>query len=120
MEYSRDDVAVFKGAYFIGPVLLDSAQLVYEDSLVIDMTTQHFLFVPDYYHATLSWKGVQYKKDRILLTEAWIKGKYVNSIEVLEDTDWILINCKQHEVKDHPYNLVYFSEVRKDNKETKF
>ena len=120
VEYNREDVAVLKQAYFIGPVLLDSAQLLYEDSLVIDMTSQHSLLVEDYYHATLSWKGVQYKRDRIVLTEAWIKGKYVNSIETLENTDWILINCTQHDQKKHPYNLVYFSQVCKEDKERKF
>lgn len=120
VEYNRDDVAVLKGAYFCGPVFKDAAKIEDVDDLVMDMTEQHSIFIPDYYQAVLSWKGVEYNRDRVSLKEAWIKGKYVNSIETLEDTDWILIDCRQHDAKKHPFHLVYFSEVCKENKEKKF
>lgn len=120
VEYNRDDVAVLKGAYFEGPVLKDTAPLEADDSLVLDMTNQHMIFIPDYYQATLSWKGVDYKDDRIYLKEAYIKGKYVNSIEPLKDNDWLLIDCKEHEQKTHVFHLVYWAEVRNSEKEKKF
>jgi len=120
VEYNRDDVAVLKGAYFEGPVLKEAAQLNEEDSLVLDMTNQHMIFMPDYYQATLSWKGVDYKNDRIYFKEASIKGKHVNSIETLKDTDWLLIDCKEHEMATHVFHLVYWAEIRNSDKEKKF
>ena len=120
VEHNRDDVAVLKSAYFEGPVLQDAAQLNEEDSLVLDMTTQHMIFIPDYYQSTLRWKGVVYKDNRVYLKEASIKGRHVNSIETLRDTDWILIDCKEHEIATHIFHLVYWAEVRNSEKEKKF
>ncbi len=120
VEYNRDDVAVLKGAYFEGPVLQEAAKLNEEDSLVMDMTTQHMIFMPDYYQATFRWNGTSYKEARIYFKEASIKGKYVNSIETLKNNDWILIDCKEHEMSTHVFHLVYWAEVRNFEKEKKF
>lgn len=122
VEYSKDDTAVLKGAYFTGRVLKNAARINEEDQLVLDMTAQHLILpaMADYYQAVLKWRGVEYKEDRVCLREACIKGKYVNSLEKLEDSDWVLINCKGHEEKDHPHLLVYWAEVHKRDKERKF
>jgi hypothetical protein len=120
VEYTTDIVVDLKGAYFCGPVFKDAAKLREEDELILDMTTQHQIFIPDYYHATLCWRGVGYLEDKVLLKDAWIKGKYVNSIETLENTDWILIDCKEHEEKKHPFHLVYQAEVCKRGGESKY
>ncbi len=120
VEYNRDDMAVFKGAYFEGPVLKEAAELVEEDSLVLDMTDQHSLLVPNYYQAILQWKGLRYEDARIYLKEAHIKGKYVNSIDTLKNDDYILIDCREHEMAIHIYHLVYWAEVRKNNRGSKF
>jgi hypothetical protein len=120
VEYNRDDLAVLKGAYFEGPVLKEAIKLVEEDSLVLDMTTQHALLIPNYYQATLQWKGVAYKDAHVYLNEAYIQGRYVNSIDTLKDDDYILIDCKEHEMATHIYHLVYWAEVRKGNRESKF
>lgn len=132
VSYDKDDVAVLKGAYFSGPVLKDAVELQQEDRLTLDMTDQHLIFPPmaDFYHAVLNWKGVVYKGDKIFLKEAFIKGKYINSIETLENKDWILIDCKEHDTKkyqgrrgkrvaqgvyatNYNHSLVYWAEIRK-------
>ena len=120
VERNKEDVAVLKGAYFCGPVLEDAEKLREEDELTLDMTMQHKVFIPDYYQAVLRWKGVSYGRGKIFLKEAWIRGKYVNSIEVLENTDWLLIDCMEHEEKRHPFNLVYWAEVCKQGGESKY
>ncbi len=130
--YNRDDVAVLRGAYFSGLVLRDAVELQSEDQLTLDMTRQHLVFPPmvDFYQATLNWKGVEYKGDKIFLKEAYIKGKYINSLETLESEDWILIDCKEHDTKKmmgkrgkrvargvyetkYDHVLVYWAEVMK-------
>jgi len=120
VEYIRDDVARLKGAYFEGPVLQDSAKLNENDSLILDMTKQHMIFMPDYYQSTLRWEGVDYKDNRIYLKEVSIKGRYVNSIETLQDNDWIMIDCREHEMETHVFHLVYWAEVQNSEKEKKF
>jgi hypothetical protein len=122
VEYSEDDRAVLKGAYFTGPVLSDAAKVNDDDQLMLDMTKQHVILpaMDDYYQALLKWKGVEYKEDRIYLKEAWIKGKYINALEKLENDDWILIDCREHEEEKHPYLLVYWAEIHQKEDERKY
>jgi len=122
VEYPQDDKAVLKGAYFTGPVLSDAAQINDDDQLMLDMTKQHVILaaMDDYYQAVLKWKGVNYRDDKVFLKEVWVQGKYVNVLERLENDDWILIDCKEHEESKHPYLLVYWSEVHKKEGERKY
>lgn len=115
VEYSDEQTAVLKGAYFVGPVLKNAAKIADNDQLIVDLTQQHLLFVPDYYQALLKWGAVEYKEDKVLLKGVTIRGRYVNSLEKLTDKDWLLIDCKEHEEKKHPYHLVYWAEVRKED-----
>lgn len=122
VEYAEDDRAVLKGAYFCGAVLKDAARINDQDQLTLDMTKQHVILpaMEDYYQAVLQWKGVDYKDDKVFFKECSVKGKYVNSLEKLENEDWILIDCREHEEENHPFLLVYWSEVHKRDKERKY
>lgn len=120
VSYNDEEVASLQGAYFTGPVLKETARINENDQLTLDMTLQHRIFIPEYYQATLKWKGVEYKGDKVFLKGATIKGKYVNSIETLRNSDWLLIDCADHEEKKHPFHLVYWAEVRKIDGEEKF
>lgn len=122
VEIAEDDRAVLKGAYFTGPVLSDAAQINDDDQLTLDMTKQHAILAPmkDYYQAVLKWKGVDYKDDKVFLKEVWLRGKYVNTLEKLENDDWILIDCREHEEISHPFLLVYWAEIYKKEKERKY
>ena len=120
VKYAEDNIACLEGAYFCGPVMKEAAKINPNDQLTIDMTEQHRLFIPDYYQAVLKWKDVEYKNDRVFLKEATLKGKFVNSIEKLRKADWILIDCADHVLKKHPFHLVYWAEVRKEDGEEKF
>jgi hypothetical protein len=139
VEYNKEDVAVLKEAYFSGPVLKDAEMLQESDNLTLDMTQQHLIFPPmdGFYQAELAWKGIEYKGDKIFLKEAYIKGRYVNSIEVLEDKDWVLIDCREHDTKrmlgkqgkklapgvyqtKYNHSLVYWAEVMKEEGARKY
>lgn len=120
VEYPDEELAILKGAYFSGPVLKDAAKINDNDQLLLDMTSQHSILIPDYYHAALKWGKVEYQRDKVFLKDSTIRGKYVNSIETLEDTDWIVIDCKEHEEAKHPFHLVYWAEICKKSKEKKF
>lgn len=116
----KGEVAILDGAYFCGPVLKDTERLRENDNLTLDMTDQHLIMVPDFYQAKLSWKQVVYKDNKIFLPGVTIKGKYVNSLERLTANDWILIDCKNHDDKNHPYHLVYYAKVMKKEGECKY
>lgn len=120
VDYGQDDLARLGGAYFAGPVLKEAAKVRENDQLTLDMTPQHLIFIPDYYQAVLKWKSVTYQGNRILLKDATLQGKYVNSLQTLKNDEWILIDCADHEEKRHPFHLVYWAEVRKAAGEEKF
>lgn len=120
VSYQEDGVAVLHGAYFSGPVLKDAARINDNDQLIVDMTTQHKIFIPEYYQASLKWSAVTYKDGKVFLSNATLKGKYVNSIDTLRDSDWLLIDCANHEEKKHPFHLVYWAEVRQREGAEKF
>jgi hypothetical protein len=120
VEYNQDNEASLVEAYFTGPVLKEAAKIRENDQLTLDMTSQHSIFIPDYYQSVLMWKSVEYVPGKVLLKGATLKGKYVNSIDTLKNTDWILIDCFEHEEKKHPFHLVYWAEVRKSDGAEKF
>lgn len=139
VTYNEEEVAVLAGAYFSGPVLQEAMRLEEEDKLTLDMTKQHVVFaaMDDHYQAILNWKGVYYRGNRIFLKEAWLQGRYVNSLEMLRDTDWFLIDCAAHDIEkyegkrgkkigpgvyetNYKHPLVYWAEIHKDDKERKF
>lgn len=120
VEYIADDMISLKQAYFIGSVLKDTVKINCNDGLLLDMTYQHMIFIPEYYQVSLKWKEIQYQDDKIFLKQATIKGKHVNSIEPLNDDDFILIDCKEHDETKHAYNLVYWAEVCKQDKDKKY
>ncbi len=122
VEYNEESRVVLRDAYFTGPVLDDAAQINDDDQLTLDMTKQHVILplMEDYYQAILKWKGVDYREGKVFLKEVYLKGRYVNSLERLENDDWILIDCREHEEKNHPYLLVYWAEIHKKEKERKF
>ena len=115
----REGAAILVGAYFSGPVLKEVQKLQPNDRLTLDMTEQHKVVLPEYYQAELSWQGVEHQESKILLAGAKIVGKYVNSIDTLKNTDWILIDCYKHDPKNHPYLLVYYAAVMKQEGEEK-
>ena len=137
VTYNREDVAIFEGAYFCGPVFKDAEKLRDEDELIVDMTDQHQILIPEYYQAVLRGKGVEYERDRVFLKEAFLRGKHVNAVETLGNNDWLLIDCTAHDVQNYQgkrgkkmasggyltnytHPLVYGAEVRKATGEEKF
>ena len=79
VEYPTEDMASLKKAYFMGPVLKEAAQINPNDQLMLDMTYQHMIFVPEYYQALLQWKGVEYRDGKVFLKGTTLKGKHINS-----------------------------------------
>jgi len=115
--YKVDQEAILEGCYFSGPVLGEVWQLQQDDYIDLDFGGQYIIFVDFYYIARLSWKGVEYKADRILLSNVVLKNNNLNVIPKLNDDDYIVIDTQNHEDERHLYNLVYPSYLLKYNGE---
>jgi len=117
-EKNSDDYCRLYGAYFSGPVLKHAQKIQGGDHIRLDLTPQYTKILTSYYFVDLSWGGVEYVDDRVVLSDVALKGQFVNEISNLQDGDFILIDTSKHEEEKHIFNLVYRGSVRtKDGKE---
>ena len=103
---SKDEVRLYN-AYFSGPVLTHTAQLNQEDNITLDFSVMYHLFVPHFYLANLSWIGVDYRNDRVLLKSTVLKGEFVTKLPKLNKGDCFVIDTSKHEENLHPFHLTY-------------
>jgi hypothetical protein len=116
IRYEKE-VALFKSAWFEGPVIKNALQLQPNDKIDLDFTAQNLnvdLFLPqNFFIAKLSWKEVEYKDDKILLKGCMLSHNVGGSLKNLQDDYRILIDCSKHEEYMHRNFLVYSSWVLK-------
>lgn len=105
--YEQEGIAKLLGCYFGGPVIKEVGAMNQEDMMKLDFGDQYIVFVPYFYIATLSWKGVRRIEDRIYLDNVLLTNDNVNSVPKLNDNDYIVIDTKDHEDDKHQYSLVY-------------
>ena len=105
--YEQEGLAELKGCYLAGPALKEVEEINKEDHIDLDFTKQYVVFVPSYYVARLSWKGVKYTPERIYLDNVTLNNKHVNSVPKLEDSDLIVVDTKNHEDEKHEHHLTY-------------
>ena len=105
--YDQEGVARLFDSYFAGPVLTDVEEMNQEDKMPLDFANQYVVFIPRYYIATLSWKGVRQTPERIYLSNTILKNAYLNSVPKLKNDDYILIDTTNHVDNKHHFHLVY-------------
>jgi hypothetical protein len=98
----------FEGAYFSGPVLKQAVELNQNDHIELDFCNQTLVVVHGVYVGTFAWSGVDYKDDKILLKAAMLMyDKKLKNIPKLENTDYLVIDTRNHENEKHNYNTLY-------------
>ena len=98
----------FTGAYFSGPVLKQAAKLNDSDHINLDFCNQTMVVVNNVYVGTFAWNGVRYAKDKVLLKAAvMFYDKDIENIPKLNDTDYLVIDTRDHENEKHNYNTLY-------------
>lgn len=103
IEY-KDNVCVFKGAYFSGPVLAVSEMVESNSNIELDFYTQYFIIVNNVYIGKLSWGEVKYVSDKILLQDCTITHKSeINKVPQLKNNDMLIIDCRNHERETHDF-----------------
>lgn len=105
--YSKDGVADFKGCYFSGPILSDISSIQPNDSIKLDFGKQYSKLVSSYYIAELSWGEINITDRRIILRDAILINKHINSVPKLRNDDYIVIDTANHEDTKHPMHINY-------------
>ena len=98
----------FEGAYFSGPVLKQAVELNQSDHITLDFCRQTMVVVNGVYIGTFAWNGVEYGQDKIFLRAAvMMYDKKLKNIPKLKDTDYLVIDTRDHENEKHNYNSLY-------------
>ena len=115
--YEIEGVCKLEKAYFSGPALSIAEKINNNDSINIDFCRQYLIFTKFVYVAKLSWGDVVYNKNgTVTLKNAILShDTELNKVPKLKNTDYIVINTKDHEEAIHHFNLVYESYVINEN-----
>lgn len=107
MEYINDEEIKLSGVCFSGPVLSDAAQIKPNDNITLDFSSMYHLFIPHFYLANLSWVGVDYRNNKVLLKDVVLKGEFAIKVPKWNRGDYIVIDTSKHEERLHAFNLTY-------------
>lgn len=107
--YEQDGICKLVDAYFCGPVLNEAQQIANNDSILLDFFEQYYLVVNNVYVARLSWKEVKYNPDKTISLEGAIitHDTELNKAPKLNNSDYLVIDTKGHEVENHHFHPVY-------------
>ena len=112
IDYVRDNICIFENAYFTGPALSQAEKINGSDFIKLDFTNQYAILIPNYYTVTFHWGSVSYLHNKVALSESkFVFNKGWKKEHILNDTDYVIIDTKDHEVEKHYKNLVYYSYV---------
>lgn len=107
--YDRDGVCKLNGACFAGPALVEADKINNNDNIMLDFFHQYIILVENVYVAKLSWGEVVYNKNStITLKNAFIKhDTEINKVPKLSDTDFLILDTRNHETEIHRFNPLY-------------
>ena len=83
---------------------------------MLDFFHQYFVLTRNVYVGKLSWKKVEYKNDKVFLSEAMIThATELNRVPQLNKLDYLVIDTKGHDADEHIYRCVYKTYVVKED-----
>ena len=102
----------FTDAYFSGPVLKQAEKMNDSDHITLDFSGQTMIIVKGVYTGTFVWNGVEYGDGKIFLKAAvMLYDKDLKNIPKLNDSDYLVIDTRDHENEKHNYNALYTTYV---------
>jgi hypothetical protein len=103
------NIAFLNQTYFYGAALKRAKKLNEKDSIKLDFSQQHQIFIPNsFYIATLSWQGLRYGQDDIIeLFNCQLEHEKVGTLKNLTPEEFFIIDTYKHEERVHAKNLVY-------------
>jgi len=116
IRYINRSKAEVVNARFIGDVLKSAYKLNEVDNISIDITDQFFVASKTFHIFRFEWDGLEYSGDnRVNFKKSWFINDFGNLIKI-QDSDYLLIDTKDHDEKIHPFNINYKAKLyNKDN-----
>lgn len=106
VRYEKE-IAFLSGCFLSGPVIKELDRLNEIDYIKLDFGNSYIVFVKEFYVATFSWRGTKSVDNKILLDDVTIKNKHINSVPQLNNDDYIVIDCENHENEKHQQFMSY-------------
>lgn len=115
LNYDKDGVCLFTGAYFSGPAINNALPLQANDHIMLDFYRQYFVLVPKPYIGKFSWGEVIYKENKIFLRDSKLENTdLLNKVPKLNSNDYLVIDTENHEEAIHSFNFLYKTYVIKE------
>ena len=103
-----DNVCIFTNACFQGPVLYFAEKIESNNFMYLDFFKQYFILVDNVYIGKLSWGNVVYEGNKVKLENCVLTHESeLHKVPKLENTDILIIDCKQHERETHAFYTTY-------------
>lgn len=118
--YEQPGKCRVNNTYFTGPVLQIAQKMNSNDSIMLDFFSQYLYLVKGVYVAKFTWGEVKYVDNdlKIILSDTFIEhDTELNNVPALVDSDWLMIDTKGHDVRNHPHMLVYKTFVMNEDKD---
>lgn len=120
LTYENDNECKFKNCYFFGPAVKIAQRINESDHMLLDFYSQYLHLVKSVYVAKFSWNGLRYSDDRntVFLENAKLEhDTELNNVPQLKNSDYFVIDTKDHEVSKHSFSLVYKTYLINPDKE---
>jgi len=116
IRYINRSKAEVINARFIGDVLKSAYKLNEVDNISIDITDQFFVASKTFHIFRFEWNGLEYSGDnRVNFKKSWFINDFGSLIKI-QDSDYLLIDTKDHDESVHPFNVNYRAKLyNKDN-----
>lgn len=113
VSYSKGQ-CIFKDAAFSGPTMKYADKIGPNNSILLDLYKQFFMYAKAAYLATLSWDNVSYLQDGMVAHLSNVRLNHINELNKfpkIRSTDYIVINTKGHDSETHMFNPTYVATV---------
>ena len=99
-----------KGAYFCGPTIKHASEIQSNNFMLLDFFKQYYIFASNVYIVNFKWGRVNYdnKNNKVNLFNACLEHTTeINKVPKIRNKDYIVINTKGHDEKNHMFNPTY-------------
>lgn len=117
IEVIDDNHALVFGARFSGPALKLATSLNAEDSIDLDLTSQHIDLIGTWDIVTFEWSGIKYVEDgsTVFFSRGRLRSPELGKVRNFKNSDRVVIDTEDHEEEKHPLNLVYRAYIERED-----
>ncbi len=116
VEYKSDSLAFLARPKFSGPALTIAARITDNDSIDLDITSQHVLLINSWDIVKFSWgRVITQDCKEVVFDHGTLTSPEATKVRLFKDSDRLLIDTENHEDEKHALNFVYRCVVSTDD-----